>query len=123
GNTESLFLTAGYVGAAPLDPRLIAARHPVDKFIGAGCLTCFHALLIGGVRVTPAQVIKNRSGKQRILLQYHGYLISQHLGIILADVHAAHTDASLIHIVKTADQIHKTALAGAGTADDADGFS
>ena len=78
GNTESLFLTAGYVGAAPLDPRLIAARHPVDKFIGAGCLTCFHALLIGGVRVTPAQVIKNRSGKQRILLQYHGYLISQH---------------------------------------------
>ena len=78
GDTEPLLLSAGYVGAAPGDPRLIAARHPVDKFIGAGCLTCFHALLIGGVRVTPAQVIKNRSGKQRILLQYHGYLISQH---------------------------------------------
>ena len=60
-DTQTLFLPSGYVGASPLDPGVISVRHPVDELIGTGSFTCLNALLFCSARVTPAQVIQDRS--------------------------------------------------------------
>src|SRR5699024_1030843 len=44
GNTQTLLLTSGNISAAPGNIGMISIRHPVDKFIGAGCLTCLYTL-------------------------------------------------------------------------------
>ena len=89
---------------------MIAFRHPVDKFIGAGRLTCLDAFLFCGVRITPAQVVKDRSGEQCIFLKDYRNLISQDFRIIFADVHASYTDGTFIYIIQTADQVDQAAL-------------
>ena len=58
GNTQPLLLTSGNIGAAPLDPGIVFVRHPLNKFIGAGCLASFDTFLIGGVRISPAQIVQ-----------------------------------------------------------------
>ena len=79
---------------AALDLCLITGGHPVDKFIGAGCLTGFFAFFFRRVRISPAQIVKNRSGKQSIFLKDYRDLISQNLRIVFADVHAAYADGT-----------------------------
>ena len=73
--------------------------------------------------VAPVQVVKDRAGEQRVLLEHDGHLISQDFRIISADVHTAHADASFIHIIEPADQVDQTALARTGASDDADGLA
>ena len=69
GNTQPLLLSAGYVGTALLNIGIIFFRHPLNKFIGAGQSTGTDALLLGGMLITPAKVVQNRTGKQHVLLQ------------------------------------------------------
>ena len=58
-----------------------------------------------------------------VFLEHYGYLVPQDLCVVFADIHTAYTDRALVHIVETADQVHQTALARAGAADDADGLA
>ena len=59
---------------------------------------------------SPAEIIQNRTGKQCVFLKHYRYLISQYFGIIFANIHAADTDRTVVHIIKAADKIDKAAL-------------
>ena len=67
-DTEALFLAAGYVGSALLDVGVVALRHPVDKFIGAGKTADTLALFFRSIFITPAKIVENGTGKQHIFL-------------------------------------------------------
>src|SRR5699024_6968021 len=58
GDAQALFLPAGDVVAAPLDPGLISLGEAVDELVGAGRPAGLHALLLGGAGVAPAQVLQ-----------------------------------------------------------------
>ena len=122
-DTETLFLTAGYVRSALLYVGVVAFRHPVDKFIGARQAADSFALFFGSVFITPAEVVENRTGKQYVFLQNNGYFISQSFHIVGTDILSADFDGAFRDIVQTADQVDKTRLRTSGSADDTDGLT
>ena len=71
GNTETLLLTAGNIGAALFNIGFVTLRHGIDKFIRTGKTAGFLYFLIGGFFIAPAQVFRNGAGKQFVFLKYH----------------------------------------------------
>ena len=65
-DTEALFLAAGYVGSALLDVGVVALRHPVDKFIGAGKTADTLALFFRSIFITPSEVVVLAIGEDRL---------------------------------------------------------
>ena len=80
-------------------------------------------LLVGGVRVAPAQVLGDGAAKQHVFLQHHGHLVAQRVQVVVAYVHAAHAHGAFGGVVQTGDEVYKRGLGRAGTADDADGLA
>ena len=95
-------------------------RECLDEFIGACLSAGFFAFFLGCIRITPAEIVKNRAGEEDVLLQYNGYLTSECIKVILADVLAADIDGATFHIVETADQIDERRLRTSGSADNTD---
>src|SRR5699024_2677801 len=104
GDAQALFLAAGNIGAALLDPGVVLIRELLDKFVGLGQLAGFQDLVIGGVRVAPAQVVLDGAGKQHVLLQHNGHLVAQCFQVIFPHVVAAYLDGAFGHIVQAGDQ-------------------
>ena len=63
--------------------------------------------LIRGIRVSPAEVLADRSGEQDILLEDTGDLVAQDGEVVLPDILAADADGSLRHIVESGDQLYE----------------
>lgn len=123
GNTETLFLAAGDIAAALLDPGIVSIREPLDELIGTGQAAGFGAFFLRGVLFAPAQIVQDRAGEQHIFLQYHRHLIAQSLHVIGANVLAADTDAAAVHIVQAADQADQAGFSAARSADDTNGLA
>ena len=119
GDAQALLLAAGDVVAAALDAGVVAVGHAVDELVGAGRAAGLDALLLGGARVAPAQVVEDGAGEEGVLLQHDCDLIPQRLHVVVPDVYAAHAHGALVDVVEAADEVHEAALAGAGAADDA----
>ena len=92
GDAQTLFLAARDVGAALLDPCIVLVGEALDELVGAGQAAGFHALLLGGVLIAPAQVVQDGAREQDVLLQYHRDLLAQHVQVVVAHIHAAHPD-------------------------------
>ena len=122
GDAQPLLLPAGDVGAALLDPGVVALWKAVDELVRAGGLAGGLALLQGGVLLAPAQVVQDGAGEQHVLLKHHGHLVAQRLHVVPAHVHAAHLYSAGVHIVQPADEVGEGGLAAACAADDADGL-
>ena len=71
---------------------MITLRHPVNKFIGAGSLTCLYTFFICSVRIAPAKVIQDGAGKQGVFLKHYGNLIPEDLCIVLSHIYTPYTD-------------------------------
>ena len=99
GNAQALFLAAGNIAAALLNPGMVPVGEALDKFIRAGLTTGLGAFVLGGVFLAPAKVLQNRTGEQDVFLQHHGHLIAQGLRIIGAHIFSADADAAAVHIV------------------------
>mgnify|MGYP000591586465 CR=1 FL=1 len=56
-------------------------------------------------------------------LEHYRHLVPEDLCVVFADIYPAYTDRALVHIVEAADQVHQTALARSGAADDANGLA
>ena len=112
-------MSAGYIRTTLLDICVVAIRHLLDEFIGAGKLTRTSAHLVSSILITPAEILVNRSAEQCILLQHNGDFISKCLHVVFPDILASNSDAALRHIIQTADQADKTRLRATGSADDA----
>ena len=87
--------------------------------MGAGRLAGFHQLLVGGVRVAPAQVLPDGAAEQHVLLQHHGHAVAQHVQVVVLHRVAAHGELTAGDVVKAGDQLHQRGLGAAGAAQDA----
>ena len=123
GDAQALALSAGHIGAALLDVRVVLIGEFLNESIGLRELRGMANLFIGGVRVAPAQVFGNSAGEQHVLLQHHGHLIAQRLNVIVAHVHAADLERARAHVVQSRHQLHQRRLCRTSTADDADGHA
>ena len=63
-NTEALLLTAGNIGAAALNPCLIAVWKPFNKFICRCLLASVFTFFFAGISFTPTEIVENRARKQ-----------------------------------------------------------
>ena len=70
-----------------------------NKVMGAGQPAGVLQLLIGGIRIAPAQVVFDRTGEQHVFLQHHGYLVPEGLDIVIPDIHAADFDCAIGGVV------------------------
>ena len=106
GDAQALALSAGHIGTALLDVRVVLIGEFLNESIGLRELRGMANLFIGGVRVAPAQVFGNSAGEQHVLLQHHGHLIAQRLNVIVAHVHAADLERARAHVVESRHQLH-----------------
>ena len=63
--------------------------------------------LICGIRVSPAEVLADRTREQDVFLQNAGNLIAQDCEVVLPDILATDADGSLRHIVESGDQLYE----------------
>src|SRR5699024_5447125 len=119
-DAESLFLSSGYVGAAPLDPGVIPVWQTLNEFIRAGCFTCELTLFYCSVLISPAQIIMDRTGEEHILLEHDRHLVSQHLHIVFPHIPSPDFYRSLRGVIETADQVAQTGLPRSGASYDTD---
>ena len=61
GDTETLLLASGNIGAALFNEGVVFVRHFFDEIIGTGKLACAAAFLLCGIFVTPAEIFQNGS--------------------------------------------------------------
>ena len=95
GDAQALLLATRDVGTALLNPGVVALGEAVDKLVGAGQVRGLADLLVGGVRIAPAQVLGDRAAKQHVFLQHHGDLVAQRVQVVIAHVHAAYAHGAL----------------------------
>ena len=118
GDAQPLLLTTGYVGAALLDVGIVAVRPVHNKLVSAGEFAGVDDLLVGGVGVTPAQIIPDGAGEQHVLLEHHGHVVPECLQVVLPHVHTAYLDGAFAHIVQPGNQLHQGGFGRTGTAQD-----
>ena len=123
GDAETLLLTTGDVGTALGDEGVVLVREGLNELVRLGELTGRDELLVGRLRVTPAEVLRDGAGEENILLKHDSHLVTQELEVVLPYVDAADADLALACVVETGNQLDERGLRGAGTAHDADGFT
>ena len=123
GDAQALALSAGHIGTALLDVRVVLIGEFLNESIGLRELRGMANLFIGGVRVAPPEVFGNSAGEQHVLLQHHGHLIAQRLEIVVAYIHAADLQRTGAHVVQSRHELYQRRLCRTSTADDADGHA
>ena len=83
----------------------------------------FQQLVIRSVRIAPSEIVPDRPFEQYCLLGHYADPVSQIIQRILLDIDPVHQYLSSRCIIEPGDQIHKRTFAGAGGADDTDGFA
>ena len=121
GDTQTLFLTAGNIGAALLDIGIIPIGEGFNEIMGAGQLAGVDQFFIGGIGIAPAEIFLDGAGEQHIFLQDHGHIVTQNLQVIVPHVHTADFQCAFGHIVQSGDQLDKGGFTGTGTAQDTNG--
>ncbi len=80
-------------------------------------------LLIGGLQPAVADILHDGAGKEPRVLQHHAKGVAQLGALNVAQVHAVHADAALVHIVEAQQQLDHGGLAGAGLAHQGNGLA
>ena len=93
---ESLALAAGQIGRPFVDVRLVAARQPVDEFLGAGEPRRPDDLVEGRVRLGGRDVLADRAAEQKILLQHDAKAAAEMAHVVFAHVDAVDLDQALV---------------------------
>src|SRR6185312_8517093 len=70
-----------------------------------------------------ADVVRDGSRKEKRILQHHAVTAAQIAQVHLPEIDSIQTNASALDVIKTQQQGDDRSLAGAGVADDSDGFS
>ena len=122
-NAQTLALSAGNVGTALLDVRIVLVREFLNEAVGLRKLARVADLFVSGVWIAPTQVFGNGSGEENVLLQHHGNLITQYFQIVIAHIHATDLQRTFGHVIQAWDELHQAGLCGTGTTYDADGHA
>ena len=82
--------------------------------MGIGHLGRPDHLLVGGVLLGVPDVVKDSSGKQKILLQHHSDLAVELFQHNISDVHPVYQYGAVVHLVQVHEQIDHGGLSRAG---------
>ena len=88
GDGEALLLTARKVGRAFLDVGLVAVRHALDEFLGAGQPRRAHRILEREAGPAGQDVVADRAAEQEVVLQHDAEALPQVAQVDLAQVDA-----------------------------------
>ena len=98
--------------------RVVAVGEATDEFVRLRKTADALDLLVARVRIAPAEIFLDSSGKQQIFLQNDRDLIAQSVESVIAHVDAAYLDRALAHVVKAGDELDERGLAATRAADD-----
>ena len=78
---------------------------------GFGCINHF---FVGSFRLSVTDVIANRAGENKGILQNNAQLATQRMQGYIADILSVNIDCSSLWIIEAAEQVDNRALAGSG---------
>ena len=122
-NAQALLLSAGEVRGVLLQNGLIAVREAIDEFVWQAMAQASRSCSCVALALPPAEILRDRAGEQRAVLQHHGNAVAQVLERVIAHIAAADAHGAGQRVIKARDEIHKRGFALAGAADDADGLT
>jgi hypothetical protein len=105
------------------DQRVVPFREFADEFVRAGELGRLDDRIKRQHRITQRDVVPDGAIEEGVLLQHDADLLAQAGRVDDGDVLAVDQYAAAIGNEQALDQLRQRALAGAGTADDADDLS
>ena len=123
GKGKPLLLPAGKVDAALAEVRLITVGKALHKGIRTGDLGRPPYFFVCGIRLPPAEVFGDGSGKQQRFLRNHGDFSPQLCLGQQRNIHAVYKQRSRGSVIKTGNQIYQCGFPGACRPDDPYGFS
>ena len=88
GDRQPLPLSAREVGRAFLDVGLVAVRHPLDEFLGAGQPRGAHRVLQRQAWAAGDDVVADRAAEQEVVLQHHAEALPQMAQVDFAQIDA-----------------------------------
>ena len=109
-NTESLLLTARYVDAALSEVGIVAVGESHYEIMGARRAAGVLYLLVGGIRIAPAEVFPDCSREQHVFLQYHRNVVTKGLDAVFAHVPSADEDFALSCVIKARYELDERGL-------------
>ena len=113
-------LAAREVGRAFLDVGLVAVRHALDEFLGAGEARRMHRVRQRQARAAGNDVVADRAAEQEVVLQHHAEALAQMPQVDLAQIGAVDLQEAAVVAVDALQQAGDGGLAGAAAADDAE---
>ncbi len=119
GNAKPLLLSARNVYAALTQIVAVAVGERVYKLLRARLTRGKPKLFVGGVLVAPAQIFRNRAGKQHVFLQNHCNLVTKSIHIVIFYVLSADLYRTACCVVQSWNKRHKRGFARARRADNA----
>src|SRR5208337_2773656 len=119
GDREPLSLSAQEVGRSLLDQRLIAVRHALDEFLGAGQAGRPHGVVQRQPGTTGDDVVSNGAAEQEVVLQHNAQAAAQVAQVDGAQFGAVDSKETVVVPVDPLQQPGQRRLAGPAAPDDA----
>ena len=101
---------------------IVSVGSLANKIMSICRLGCLYYLLQGGILFCKTDVGKYTAGKKEGLLQHHANLGMKTLGLNVPEVTAVQGNTSLIHIIKSHNQINQCGFTGTGSPHKTDHF-
>jgi hypothetical protein len=101
GNAKTLLLTARYVGTALLDEGIVALGEGGYEIVCLSETSSLDHFLVGSLFITPSEIVLYGTREENVLLQYNGYVVTEHLKVIVTHVNTANVHLALGCVVKT----------------------
>ena len=90
------------------EKRYLYVRELLNKIVGSSQRSRAANLLIGCIRVSPAQIFRDCPREKRIFLQHHGNAVAQSVQIVFAHIMPADIHMPGIYVVKPWNHLHKS---------------
>ena len=123
GEADELALAEREVDALFADLRLKTGGQCCDDVEAAELSRCRDDLFVGCLGLTDADVVLNRAGEQKVLLQDDAQLLVQAIAADLLDVDAVDKQVAAGDRVELADQVGNGCFPATGGADQRDGLA
>ena len=123
GDGNALLLAAGQTHAVFTDLGLVTIGQTFDEVRGSGGAGGGTHVVVAGTGASVTNVFHDGVGEQHGVLRDHGYASSQFACIDPCDINTIDQDAALLRAIERQRQRQHTAFAGAGRADQRDGFA
>src|SRR5690606_1513123 len=120
---NKLTLTHGQVVPSFIHLKIIAARQLFKEIVSADDGSGFFYIIQLEPGVHEGEILEDRTRKEKDILEHNGQVRSQVVELVIPDIPAIDSDAAIVHIIESVEQVDDSRFAGAGTADDGEGLA